>query len=536
MEVPTMAQQKFDVCVIGSGAAGGTLAAELARAGATVALIEAGTRRDPAKLHTHAWPYERVKPEVPPVSADPRTEPVHYTGDRVGVGRGRVLGGRTTHWNAVSLRFAPDDFREWSVNGVEENWPISYEELEPYYGRAEQLMVVCGTKENLEVLPDGNFIRPLPLRCSEKILGRAVEKLRMRVIPVRKALATEPGHGRLPCHHCGHCMQGCGVAAIFNTAEHVIPQAVRTGRLTVRSGWMARELLTDDEGQVRAAAVFNRESRAQDEIRADVFAVCGGNIESARLLLNSRSRRFPNGLANNNDVVGRYLHGHIIAEVHGYLKDFVGVKPFNQDGAIDHAYIPRFDPIRKPRYAGGFGIQLNVRSYMKPHHAPYVPGYGKAFKRRVRELQPAHTSAVAYGKVVAHPHNRLKLHPSRKDAYGLPVPHVDFRWRPNDLEMYREMRQTCHDVYEAAGVAFKNEPRDGPAGFAAHDVGCVRMGEDPKTSVLNRFNQTHEVKNLFVVDGSSFTTFPEKNPTLTIVALAIRAAENIMDLKRRRNI
>ena len=531
-----MAQNKFDVCVIGSGAAGGTLAAELARAGATVALIEAGTRRDPAKLHTHSWPYERLKPEVPPVTADSRKEPVDYTGDRVSVSRGRVLGGRTTHWNAVSLRFSRDDFREWSVNGVEENWPISYEELAPYYDRAERMMVVCGTKENLEVLPDGKFIRPLRLRCSEKILGRAAEKLRMRVIPVRKALATEPGHGRLPCHHCGHCMQGCGVAAIFNTAEHVIPQALKTGRLTVRSGWMARELLTDEEGQVRAAAVFHRESREPGEIHADVFAVCGGNIESARLLLNSRSRHFPNGLANNNDVVGRYLHGHVVAEVHGYLKDFVGVKPFNQDGAIDHAYIPRFAPLRQPRHAGGFGIQLNVRSYMKPHHAPRVTGYGKAFKKRVRELHPAHTSAIGYGKVMAHPHNRLTLHPSRKDAYGLPVPQVNFRWCPNDLEMYHEMLQTCRDIYEAAGVAFMNEPRDGPAGFAAHDVGCVRMGEDPKTSVLNRFNQAREVKNLFVIDGSSFTTFPEKNPTLTIVALAIRAAENIMTLKQRRDI
>ena len=235
-----MAQNKFDVCVVGSGAGGGTLAAELARAGASVVLIEAGTRRDPAKLHTHSWPYERVKSEVPPVEASSIDEPVEYTGDPVGISRGRVLGGRTTHWNAVSLRFSADDFREWSVNGVEEDWPISYDELAPYYDRAEQLMVVCGTKENLEVLPDGKFIRPLPLRCSEKVLGRAAEKLRMRVIPVRKALATEPGHGRLPCHHCGHCMQGCGVAAIFNTAEHVIPQALETGRLTVAvAGWLA---------------------------------------------------------------------------------------------------------------------------------------------------------------------------------------------------------------------------------------------------------------------------------------------------------
>lgn len=531
-----MARERYDVCVIGSGAAGGTLAAELAQAGANVALIEAGTYRDPAKLHTHSWPYEKVKAEVPAVMADEGKEPIAYEGDSVRVTRGRVLGGRTTHWNAVSLRFAADDFREWSVNGIEEDWPISYEELAPYYDRAEELMVVCGTRENLEVLPDGRFIRPLRLRCSEKILSRACEKLGTRVIPVRKALATEAGHGRATCHYCGHCMQGCGVSAIFNTAEHVIPQARETGRLTMRSGWMARELLADEEGRVRSAIVFERESGRDEEIPADVFAVCGGNVESVRLLLNSRSQRFPNGLANNNDVVGRYLHGHIIAEVHGYLKEFVGVKPFNQDGAIDHAYIPRFKPLRKVDHAGGYGIQLNVRSYMYPHHARTLAGYGPEFKKRVRELHPAHTSAVGYGKVIAHRDNRITLHPARRDAYGLLVPHVQFRWQPNDWAMYDDMLKTLHEIYESSQAAYAAEPRSSPGGFAAHEVGCVRMGKDPKTSVLNKFNQAHEVRNLFVVDGSSFTTFPEKNPTLTIVALAIRAADNILRLKRRREL
>ena len=529
-----MAREIFDVCVIGSGAAGGTLAGQLAERGARVALIEAGGYRDPAKLRTHAWPYDQVRPPViPEVTTDPEREPVEYAGDTISVGRGRVLGGRTTHWNAVALRFSEDDFREWSVNGSEEDWPLSYQELAPYYDQAEELMVVCGTRENLEVLPDGRFIPPLPLRCSEKILGRAGKKLGMRVIPVRKALATGDGHGRAPCHYCGHCMEGCGVSAIFNTAEHVLPRARRTGRLTVRSGWMARELRTDQEGRVRAAMIFDRESRREDEVRARVFAVCGGNIESARLLLNSRSRRFPNGLANNNDVVGRYLHGHVTAEVFGYLKELIRTKSTNRDGALDHAYIPRFPPLGRTDYVGGFGIQLNVRSYMRPHQAWHVPGFGLDFKQRVRDLQPAQTSALTFGKVVAHPDNRVTLHPTRRDDYGLPVPRVRFRWQPNDMAIYDAMLDACHKMYDTAGVAFRMERRGGPQGFASHEVGCVRMGRDPKTSVLNRFNQTHEVKNLFVVDGSSFTTFPEKNPTLTIVALAIRAAESIQRLRGR---
>ncbi len=528
-----MASRKYDVCVIGSGAAGGVLAAQLAADGANVILIEGGPYRDPGKLHTHAWPWERVKPKAPPVNVDPEKEPFELIGDPVHVNRARVLGGRTTHWNAVSLRFAENDFREWSANGIEEDWPISYRELAPYYDCAEQLMVVCGTRENLEVLPDGNFIRPLKLRCSEQIMQRASAKLGIRLIPVRKALATEAGHGRLPCHYCGHCMQGCGVSAIFNTAEHAIPNGRSTGRLEVRTSWMAHQLLTDTEARVRAVRLVEREGTKEEQIQADVFAVCCGNIESSRLLLNSRSPRFPNGLANNNDVVGRYLHGHFIAESHGYLKQLVGVEPFNQDGAIDHAYIPRFQPHRKPGYVGGFGIQVNVRSYMWPHHASHVAGYGASFKRRVRRLHPAHSVLVGYGKAIAVPENRVTLHPAKKDANGLPVPVIHYRWQPNDRAMYRAMLEANRAIYEEAGVELMYETNDQMLGFASHEVGTVRMGNNPKTSVLNGFNQAHEVPNLFVVDGSSFTTFPEKNPTLTIVALALRTAETIITKKRR---
>ena len=528
-----MPGERFDVCVIGSGAAGGVLASQLVKRGARVALIEAGKYRDPSELRTHAWPYDQgTPPAVPSVTPDLKREPIAYEGDPIFVSRGRVLGGRTTHWNGVALRFSEDDFREWSVNGIEEDWPLAYRDLAPYYDQAEDLMVVCGTRENLEVLPDGRFIRPLRLRCSENILDKACRKIGMRVIPVRKALATEPGHGRAPCHYCGHCMEGCRASAIFNTAEHVIPEARGAGGLVIRSGWMVRELRTDDEARVTSAAIFHRDSREEGEIKADVFVACCGNVESVRLLLNSRSRRFPNGLANNNDVVGRYLHGHITAEVHGYLEDLVGKKPTNQDGALDHAYIPRSQTPQGADYAGGFGIQLNVRGYMRPHHARHVPGFGRDFKKRVRDLQPAHTDALAFGKVIGHAGNRIALHPDRRDDYGLPLPQVHFRWQPNDRAMYRAMLEACHAIYDTAGVALRVE-QPGPNGFASHEVGCVRMGKDPKTSVLNELNQAHEIKNLFVVDGSSFTTFPEKNPTLTIVALAIRAAENIQRMRGR---
>jgi choline dehydrogenase-like flavoprotein len=528
-----MARTTYDVCVIGSGASGGSLAWKLARNGIKVCLVEGGPRRDPSKLNTHSWPYERKPMGVPPVAVDQRKEPYEVIGDNISILRARVFGGRTTHWNAVALRFSRDDFREWSAAGIEEDWPISYDELAPYYDEAERLMVVCGSKENLEVLPDGQFIRPLKLRCSEQILKRASKKFGLNLIPVRKALASEPGHGRANCHFCGHCMAGCSVSAIFNTAEHAIPQGLSSGNLETRVGFMAHELLTNDEGRIRAARIVETYGRKEEEIQASVFVLCCGNIETPRLLLNSKSRRFPNGLANDNDNVGRYLHGHVIGQTMGYLKDMVGLKPFNQDGAIDHAYIPRFKPYRKVDFAGGYGFQLNIRSYMYPHHAREMTGYGAEWKKRVREMQPAHTILAAYGKVIAQRQNRVVLHETRKDSNGLPVPVVHFKWHDSEWAQFHDMRQVARDIYEQAGVEFMFHPHHEPIGFASHEVGCARMGKDPKTSVLNGKSQAWEVPNLFVADGSSFTTFPEKNPTLTLTALALRVGDNIIEMKRR---
>lgn len=536
-----MPTPEYDVCVIGSGAAGGSLSMRLAQKGARVALVEGGPYRDPVKLGTHRLPWQRHPfvprvEEQPAVRADASKEPYEVVGDDIYITRARVFGGRTTHWNAVSLRFSERDFREWSTNGIEEDWPLTYQEIAPYYDQAEKLMVICGTKEGLEDLPDGQFIPALPLRCSEMILRRASRKFGMRLIPVRKALATEPGHGRLNCHYCGHCMQGCGVSAIYNTAEHAIPKGQETGRLDTYTGWMAHELIASEDAKIRAARLVATYGSDQQELRARAFAVCCGNIESPRLLLMSKSPRFPNGLANEHDNVGRYLHGHATAQTMGYLTDLVGAKPFNQDGAIDHAYIPRFAPYRKVDYVGGFGFQINVRSYQTPHHAPLVPGFGTGLKNRIRDLHPAHSVLLGYGKVIAQRRNRVTLHPTKRDRNGLPIPVVDFRWHENDLAMHRDMFRTAREIYYEAGVDMLFTKNDRPSGFASHEVGACRMGKDPKTSVLNAHNQAHDIKNLFVIDGSSFTTFPEKNPTLTIVALALRAADRIFDLRNRNEI
>jgi choline dehydrogenase-like flavoprotein len=524
----------FDVCVIGSGAAGGVLAKELAESGAKVALVEAGRVMTPKDFYPHTWPYEypfrgtrRVRRQ--PYYPAEVTKSIRYQDcDDVFVDRIRAVGGRTIHWNGVCLRFSERDFRERTYEGVEDDWPITYAELAPYYSYVEKMIGVTGSREGLAVIPDGEYLPPLKFRCSETILKRACASLGVPMVPARKAVLTRPYDNRPACHYCGHCMDGCDVNAIFTVPNSMLPKARKTGNLSLVSNKLAREILVDDEGQARAVSVIDTVTRKEEEIRARRFAVCCATVESARLLLNSRSPRHPNGLANSSDMVGRNLTGHVTNSYNVYLEELVGRPPLNDEGATDHSYIPRFNVEDKKRsFAGGYHFQLQVISFLFPHHAYHVKGFGKQFKDRVRYLQPGFLNMEGYGKVLANPENRVTVDPGRKDPYGIPMPVVHFKWSDNERALWKDMTQKSEELLHAAKPAMLIKNNDGPSGFASHEAGTVRMGKDPRKSVLNPYCQAHDVKNLFVVDGSCFVTFPEKNPTLTIMALAVRTARHI---------
>ncbi|HVA00530.1 MAG TPA: GMC family oxidoreductase [Terriglobia bacterium] len=532
--------QEFDVCIVGSGAAGGTMAKELCEGGAKVILLEAGVEVHPSQLLSHKWPYElpyrglRAEKQAPFYPKD--ISAVWYkNSDKVGVDRVRVLGGRTMHWNAVCLRYAPQDFRERSLHGIEEDWPLSYEDLAPYYDRIEQIIGVCGLDDHLEILPAGrHYMPPIPWRCSEHILQRTTRKMGIPLIAVRKALNTRPYDGRPPCHYCGHCMDGCDVSAIFSSPDCMLPKARATGNFTLRQNAVAREILADREGRARAVSFVDRRTKQEEQVKAKIIVVCCATVESARLLLNSRSPQHPAGVGNSSGVVGRYLHGHLGVGLNVYLKELEGVKPFNQDGATDSVYIPRYNQLfGKSDYAGGWGIQMNFASYMFPHAALDLPGYGPSFKERVRKMQPGFLFFGSFGKVLARPENYVSVDRARVDDYGIPIPVVHFRFGENDRALTRAMEQSMLEIgSRLKGTVFPHFGA-GPGGFASHEVGTIRMGNNPKTSALNGFCQSHDVKNLFVTDGSCFTTTSEKNPTLTIMALSMRAADYI---KRKRKI
>jgi choline dehydrogenase-like flavoprotein len=530
----------YDVCVIGSGPAGGVLAKELAEAGAKVALVEAGRTMQPEDFHYHAWPYEFPNREKPkPFYPREVTESIRYEdSDSLTVDRIRAVGGRSIHWNAACLRFAGRDFREHSTDGIEEDWPLSYAELAPDYARVEKMIGVCGSRDNLEILPDAaSYLRPLPFRCSEQIVKRACDRMGIPMVKARRALLTEPYDGRPPCHYCGHCMDGCDVGAIFTVPNSMLPKARKTGNFTLIPQKLARELLTDRDGRVRAVSVVDTTTRREEAIQAKVFAVCCATVESARLLLNSRSPRFPNGLANSSGLVGCYLTGHVTASILGYLEELVGTPPVNNDGANDHSYVARSNLDGKKRdYVGGYGYQMQFASFMYPHHARCLKGFGKSFKEQVRYLQPGFFHMGGFGKVLAQRENRVTVDPTRPDAYGVPIPVVHFRFNDNERALWKDMKERGEEILREARCRLIINSDTEPSGFASHEAGTARMGHDPRTSVLNSYCQTHDVKNLFVVDGSCFTTFPEKNPTLTIMALAVRAAHYISGETRRGNL
>jgi choline dehydrogenase-like flavoprotein len=531
----------YDVCVIGSGAAGGVMCKELSEGGAQVVLLEAGKRVDPSQFLSHMWPYElqfrglRDEKQAPFYQGDVRQSIRYENCDNVRMDRIRVVGGRTVHWNAVTPRYAARDFREWSMNGIEEDWPLTYEEIAPYYDRIEQMIGVCGNDDGLEICPSGkHYLPPIPWRRSEHIMHGYLQKMGIPLISVRKAVLTKPFDGRPACHYCGHCMTGCDVSALFSSATAMLPKAQATGNFSLVENALAREILVDHEGLARAVSYIDTTTNQEHQVRAKIVVVCCATIESARLLLNSRSPQHPNGLANSQDVVGRYLTGHSGFGTDMCLKELEGTPPVNQDGATDHVYVPRYNHLfGKKDYVGGWQIQVNFVSYMFPNHAARLKGYGADYKTQVRRMQPGAAFFGTFGKIVARPDNRVTVDANTKDQHGIPIPVVRFWFGENDVALWKDCAASIREICSQMNCHYFLDEAGGPSGMASHEVGTVRMGKNPKTSVLNAYCQAHEVKNLFVTDGSCFTTSSEKNPTITIMALSLRAADYIKEQRRR---
>jgi len=535
-----------DVCVVGSGPGGGISAYALTKAGLKVTLVEAGPRLRPGiDYNAHGSPYAHLEARlklghidpVPSVFAD-RRERNHFTavGDRPDHGFLKVLGGRSLCWAGHSLRFGPLDFRDW---------PISYEEIAPYYSRAERLMEVYGDADGLWNMPDGVFQRGVPLRCGEQVLKLGVERLKrkgrvMEFVAQRKAIPTDSERARRTvCHYCGHCMRGCEVDAKYTSVNTPIALALRTGNLTLLTGSTMTRILMDRSGDKIAGIEYTDEQGNSGKVMAGALVLACNSIETPRHLLFNKASNFPNGLANESGQVGRNLTSHFGLTVTGFFPELVNRDASDDDGTdYYHGLLTAlYWDKAHPGFAGTYQVQCG--SGLNPHRLGIrnVPGYGAAWKRRVRELNVAHASMNMQGSLLSSPEKFVDLDENRRDRFGVPLPRIHLRYEDNDIAMADDMIQTCEDIIRISGGEVQYSPgkatRDNLQIDYNHWVGTVRMGRDPKTSVLNADGQSHQIPNLFVGDASVFTTYPEKNPTLTNVALSWRMSEKLVEKSRR---
>jgi len=362
------------------------------------------------------------------------------------------------------------------------------------------------------------------------------------VVPIRRAVLTQNHNGHAKCHYCGACGSGCDVGAFFNSSDYLIEPALQTGRLNIINDAVVARILVDDRGLANGVQYFDRYTKQERRIFGKRVVVAASCVDSTRILLNSSSPRFPNGLGNSSDVVGRYLSEQIRVTMHGFAPELKGGKVYNDDGIGGaHIYMPRFNHRdgRKRDYIRGFGCQFwYTGAQTDLSYAKSIPGFGLNFKKAVKDRYPAVLALHPFGEAIPKAENRITVKGSPLDRYGVPVSRIAYSVGENERRMSQEMYDTTLEILHAAKAEIIPFDRNRlePNGSAIHEHGTCRMGEDPKRSALNGFCQMHDVKNVFVVDGSAFTTASEKNPTLTILALAWRATDYMAGEMRRGNV
>src|SRR5688572_14395734 len=554
-------QKTYDVCIVGSGAGGGMAAYVLTRAGANVLLIEAGRNwdntRDSAMMK---WPYES-----PRRGASTRDRPFGEFDACVGGWelegepftmaegtdfmwwRARMVGGRTNHWGRISLRFGPDDFKARSRDGLGDDWPISYQDVAPYYDRIDKLIGIFGNNDNLPNHPGGYFLPPPKPRCYELMIKDAADRLNITCVAARLSIITKRHNGRAACHYCGQCYRGCMTNSNFSSTNVLIAPALRTGRLTLLTHAMAREVTLDSRGRASGVTYIDTRTGAERRANASVLVLAASACETARLLLNSKSPQFPNGLANSSGVVGKYLTDTTGTDVSGFIPKMVDHVPHNEDGIGGaHIYMPWWLDNKKLDFPRGYHIEVwgglgqPGAGFMGGiHRYPPGGGYGQQLKDDYRRYYGSTIGFSGRGEQIPNEHCYCELDPNVVDRYGIPVLRFYWKWTDHEYNQVRHMHETFRAlIAEMGGQVFSQMPTReqnyniAPGGAIIHELGCARMGNDPKSSVVNANCQAHDVKNLFVADGGPFVSQADKNPTWTILALSWRTSDYITEQRK----
>jgi choline dehydrogenase-like flavoprotein len=539
----------YDVVIIGSGAAGGMTAWNLTRQGVNVLVLDAGERFNRAKFWSHVKPWQITdrldKGQHPPeFFLSDKEQPYETPPDKpFELYRVWGRGGKTNVWGRVALRYSDVDFAGPLRDGWQIPWPIRYADIKPYYDNVDQLIGVCGGTDDQDSLPGSKYMLPAPApRCGERLIQKAAQKAGKSIVSGRRAVLTKPHNGHPQCHYCGACGRGCDVGAFFNSSDFLLEPAYKTGRLQIIDNAVVARVLVDHAGLANGVQYFDRHTKEEHRVKARVVVVGASCVDSTRILLNSKSTIYPNGIGNSSDVIGRYLCEQIRFHIYAFMPELIGGEVYDDSGiGGEHIYMPRYNHRdgRPRNYIRGFGMQFwGCGSQDAVPWAHTQPGFGAELKRQIRSRYPALVALHPYGETIGRAENRIVVDESNKDQYGVPRMRIEYAIGDNEHKMAEEMYDMCEEILHAAKaetLPYKRGALD-VAGSAIHEHGTCRMGDDPQLSALNGFCQMHAVKNVFVVDGSAFTTASEKNPTLTILALAWRASDYLAGEMKRGNV
>ena len=563
----------YDVIIVGSGAGGGMATKVLADAGLKVAVVEAGPHFDPAdpKQRTQLkWPYESPRRGASnrrpfgdfdsayggwEIEGEPYTQ---KDGTQFDWFRSRMLGGRTNHWGRISLRFGERDFKHKSYDGHGDDWPIGYEDVKPYYDKVDKLIGVFGTKENIENEPDGFFLPPPKPRLHELFYIKGAQKSNIPVIPSRMSMLTKKiNDDRGICFYCGQCSRACAVYADFSAGTCLIFPAQKSGgQVDLFVNAMVREVTTNDEGKATGVSYISKDDRKEYKLKGRIVVLAASACSSARILLNSKSAQHPNGLGNSSDMVGRYLHDSTGASRSAFIPDLMNRDTYNEDGVGGmHVYTPWWGDNKKLNFPRGYHIEvwggLGMPSYgfgfnpndLNRFFNQKVGGYGNSLRADIKKYYGSTIGMAGRGESIAMKDNYCEIDPTTVDEFGIPVLRFNYKWSEYEVNQAKHMNDTFEEiVHNMGGTMLQDAPSkesnyglENP-GRIIHEVGTTRMGSDPKTSVVNEFQQLHDVDNVFIVDAGPFVSQADKNPTWTILALSWRASDYIIEQLKQQNI
>jgi choline dehydrogenase-like flavoprotein len=562
--------EDYDVIVVGSGAGGGMSSYVLTRAGMKVLMLEAGRDYDPVS----ETPMFSLPKDAPLRDARTPDKPFGYYDATVNGGyvvpgepytladqsrfkwwRARMLGGRTNHWGRIALRFGPYDFKAHSRDGLGVDWPLTYDELAPWYDKTERLIGVTGAAHGLENTPDspdGVHLPPPPPGPSDHFIARGFQSMGIPTAAIRAAVLTRPLNGRASCLYATPCIRGCAIRANFQSSTVLIPPARQSGNLTIRTDAMVYEVNLDRSGRARGVSFVDCRTGAHHSVQAKAVVLAASSCETARILLNSKDSQSTDGLANDHGLVGRNLMDSAAVTIYAQFPALEGM-PLRQDdglggGTLAHVYVPWWgyqqQAARKLDFPRGYHIELGggrkmpSTSYLRRLADLCNHTHGASLReelcRKYGSVQYFHCN----GEMISNPDCYCEIDPDVKDRWGIPVLKFHWQWGEHELRQASHMRKSIHAVIDRLGGTPTRGDNESLAdgGQTSHEVGTTRMGIHPKNSVVDSFGRCWRAKNLFIMDGGVFASISDKNPTLTILALAWRNSAHLIEEARKGNL